>query len=126
MPYRKTKRSREQLARMQEGKARARMERALPDYPHALPDLRRRIIITDFDFGECIHTLDLYRTRRIDCFRVVVDGQPWKSRIGWSKILDEVQMRLDQALAAANARIEQMPARDPDSRPARVRGAGRD
>ena len=94
MPYRKTKRSREQLARMQEGKARARMERAAPDYPCTLPDLRRRITITDFDFGERIHTLDLYRTSRIDCFRVHVDGKPWKGRIGWSKILEGLRKSL--------------------------------
>ena len=28
---------------------------------------------------------------------------------GWSKILDEVQMRLDHAIASADARVESMP-----------------
>ena len=32
--------------------------------------------------------------------------------VGWSKILDEVQMRLDHAITAADARIEPMPHRD--------------
>lgn len=31
----------------------------------------------------------------------------------WSKILDEVQMRLDQAIASANARMAQMPNAEP-------------
>lgn len=66
----------------------ARMAHPAPDYPPALPELRRRIVITDFDFGERIHTLDPYRSNRVDCYRVHVDGKPWKARIGWSKILE--------------------------------------
>ena len=46
MAYRKTRRSREQIARMQEGKARSRMERPAPERAPELPDLRRRIVIT--------------------------------------------------------------------------------
>lgn len=85
--YRKTKRSKETLARMKAGKDRARMERPAPDYPAILPELRRRVVIIDYDFGEHIHTLDLYRTNRVDCYRVHVDDKPWKERIGWSRIL---------------------------------------
>jgi hypothetical protein len=33
--------------------------------------------------------------------------------IGWSKILDEVQLRLDHAIASTNARIESTPLADP-------------
>jgi hypothetical protein len=87
MPYRKTRRSAETQARMRAGKADARMARPAPDYPPALPDLRRRIVIIDYDFGERVHTLDLYKTSRVDCYRVHVDGSPWKDRIGWSRIL---------------------------------------
>lgn len=87
MTYIKIKRSKETLARMKAGKDAARMERPAPDYPRQMPELRRRIVITDFDFGERIHTLDLYRTNRIDMYRVHVDGQPWKARMGWSRIL---------------------------------------
>ena len=65
MPYRKTKRSKEILARMRAGRDAARMARPAPDYPSALPELRRRIVITDYDFGESIHTIDLYRTNRL-------------------------------------------------------------
>jgi len=87
MAFRKTKRSKETLSRMQAGKDAARMDRPAPDYPAALPELRRQIIIRDFDFGEKIHTLDLYQTDRVDCYRVFADGVEWKERIGWSKIL---------------------------------------
>ena len=87
MAYRKTKRSIETLAKMRAGRDRARMDSPALDYPSTLPELRRQIIIRDFDFGEKIHTLDLYRTNRVDCYRVVVDGAEWKRRIGWSQIL---------------------------------------
>lgn len=87
MSYRKTRRSKETLARMNAGKAAARLARPSPDYTPALPELRRRLIVIDYDFGERIHTLDLYRTNRIDCYRVVADGVEWKRRIGWSAIL---------------------------------------
>ena len=88
MAYRKTKRSKETLDRMKRGKALARMAGPAPDYPPTLPDLRRRIVIEDFDFGHSVHVLELYRTSRVDCYRVVADGKPWKARIGWSKALE--------------------------------------
>lgn len=94
MAYRKTRRSKETLAKMQAGKEAARMARPAPEYSPALPELRRRIVITDYDFGERVHTLDLYRTSRVDCYRVHVDGKPWKARIGWSKILEGLRKSL--------------------------------
>jgi TolA-binding protein len=33
--------------------------------------------------------------------------------VGWSKILDEIHLRLDQAITSANARIESMPSAEP-------------
>ena len=88
--YRLTKKAiaqRQKLAAMQRGKAAARMARQAPDYLPELPDLRRRIVIEDWDFSHKIHVLELHRTNRRDCYRVTVDGQPWKDRIGWSAIL---------------------------------------
>jgi hypothetical protein len=53
-----------------------------------IPELRRVIEITDFDSGEpIVHKLELYKTDRIDCYDVYVDGAIWKKRIGWSQIL---------------------------------------
>ena len=88
MTYRLTKKAAQtRLEAIRRGRERARIEGPAPDYPPALPELRRQIIIRDFDFGEKIHTLDLYRTDRRDCYKVIADGVEWKERIGWSKIL---------------------------------------
>lgn len=55
--------------------------------PQNIPELRRIIEITDYDSGEPItHKLELYKTDRIDCYKVLVDGKLWKNRIGWSNI----------------------------------------
>lgn len=99
MAYRKTKRSLETLTKMRAGRAVARMARPAPDYPPLLPKLRRQIIIRDFDFGERIHTLDLYRTNRVDCYRVVADGVEWKQRVGWSKILAGLRKSMPRVCA---------------------------
>lgn len=89
--YRLTKKAAAQRTRrlesMRRGKDAARMARPVEDRAPALPTLRRQIVIRDFDFGEAIHTLDLYKSDRRDCYRVLVDGKPWKDRIGWSAIL---------------------------------------
>lgn len=70
---------------------RTRMEQPAPDYVPQMPALRRRIVITDYDFGEVTHTIDLYRTNRIDCYRAVADGTEWKKRAGWSTVLEAVR-----------------------------------
>lgn len=87
MTYRKTTRYCQQLAAMRAAKAAKRMAAPAPDYPADLPDLRREILIIDHDFGRREHRLTLYRTRRVDCYRVEVDGQPWVDSMGWSRIL---------------------------------------
>ena len=76
---------------MQKGRERARMERPAPEYIPVLPELRRRVIVIDYDHGRVVHRIDLYRTSRIDCYRAEADGKPWKARIGWSKVLDVVR-----------------------------------
>ena len=89
MTYRLTKKAAQtRLEAMRRGRERARLDGPAPDYPAALPELRREIIIIDHDFGEKIHRLMLYRTDRVDCYRCVADGVEWKERVGWSKILD--------------------------------------
>ncbi len=84
----KAKAQRERYATMRRGRDVMRMSRSAPDYPSPLPNLRRRIVVESFEFGHDVHVLEFYRTNRIDCFRVVVDGVEWKSRIGWSKALE--------------------------------------
>lgn len=99
MSYRKTSKYRQQLAAMRAAKEALRMAGPRPDYPPALPDLRRRLIVIDYDFGERIHTLDMYRTDRADCYRVVADGVEWKSRIGWSRILAGLRKSMPRVAA---------------------------
>jgi hypothetical protein len=103
MTYRVTKKAeaqRQKLVAMRRGADAARMAAPAPDYPVALPDLRRRIVIEDFDFGHRVHVLELHKTDRVDCYRVEVDGKPWKDRIGWSKLLEGLRKSMPRAGAA--------------------------
>lgn len=90
-----TKRQKEQRARkleaMRRGKDRARMERPAPGRAPDLPELRREVIVIDYDSGEPVtNTLHLYRTRRVDTYRIEANGQPWK-RCGWSAALERLR-----------------------------------
>lgn len=91
MSYRKRTKCSAKLAAMRASADRTRMEQPAPDYVPQMPALRRRIVITDYDFGEVTHTIDLYRTNRIDCYRAVADGTEWKKRAGWSTVLEAVR-----------------------------------
>jgi len=88
MAYKKRNKMSEKYANMRKAKEQKRLEGPAPDYPPILPNLRRKIIIIDYDFGEVTHEINLYRTGRIDQYKAVADGKPWKARIGWSKILE--------------------------------------
>lgn len=76
------------------------MARPLEERPPELPELRREIIIRDYDFGLVEHTIRLYRTNRIDCYRAEADGKLWKSRIGWSRVLDALRRSFLRVSAA--------------------------
>lgn len=65
MSYRKRTKCSAKLATLRDAADRARMAQPAPDYVPQMPELRRRIVITDFDFGEVTHTIDLCRTNRI-------------------------------------------------------------
>ena len=86
MSYRVTAKAKE-YARKRLAKEAKRLAGPAPDYPPDMPELRRRIVIESFDFGHDVHVMEFYRTNRIDCFRVVVDGKEWKKRIGFSMAL---------------------------------------
>ena len=72
---------------MREAKELKRLESVCPDPFHQLPDLRKTIVITNFDFGEEVHMFELMKTGRIDQYRVLVDSIEWKNKIGLSGIL---------------------------------------
>lgn len=79
------------MAAARAAKARKREDGPAPNYPPAPPALRRTVIIIDHDFGTVEHRIDLYRTNRIDCYRVVADGIEWKQRAGWSTVLEGIR-----------------------------------
>lgn len=65
-----------------------------------LPDRRRVVIVIDYDTGQpAMHVIELFRTRRIDCYRAVADGRPWKARIGWSRVLDGLRRAMPRVHA---------------------------
>lgn len=99
MSYRVTKRQHERLAAMRAAKERRRIERGTEDRPPELPALRRRIVIVDYDHGRTVHRLDLYRSDRVDCYDVHVDGKPWQRRIGWSRILSGLRKSMPRVLS---------------------------
>jgi hypothetical protein len=74
---------------MRQAKARRRMELPPPDY-YISPDIAkpvRRLTLEDCLTG-ATHTMTFFiSAKRIDQFRVEVDGQPWKAKIGWSRAL---------------------------------------
>lgn len=89
--FRKRKIGSKKLEAMRLGKEVARMARPLEDRAPELPTLRRRIVVEDFDFGHVTHTIELFKTNRIDCYRAVCDGVEWRKRIGWSGALEAVR-----------------------------------
>lgn len=91
MAYRKRTRCSAKLAALRAAADRHRMELPAPDYVPAMPELRRTILVVDHDFGTVEHRLDLYRTNRIDCYRVVADVVEWKKRAGWSTVLEALR-----------------------------------
>ena len=88
MAYRRTDRYHRRIRAMREGKARARMERE-PVIRWQPPELRRRLIVEDYDTGTPLRTvIDMHRTSRIDCYRVTVNGIMQAGRPGWTRVLD--------------------------------------
>ncbi|RJQ22013.1 MAG: hypothetical protein C4560_03030 [Nitrospiraceae bacterium] len=78
------------LKAMREAKEQIRLNGPAPDYPPALPHLRREIIVRDYDFGLVEHRILCYECGRIDCYRVELDGRPWLTkRVGWARLLRE-------------------------------------
>ena len=102
MAYKKRSNYSKKLAKMREAKERKRLEQGAPDYPPLLPNLRRKIIIIDYDFGEVRHEINLYKTNRIDQYKAIADGKPWKDRIGWSKILEGLRKSLIRVNSTRN------------------------
>ena len=89
--YRKRNNCSKKLANMRQARERLRLESDPPDYPAILPKLRREIIIIDHDFGTVVEHMKLYKSNRIDCYRVEVDGKTFLKRLGWAKCIELVR-----------------------------------
>lgn len=75
------------LEAMRRGRDRANANKPPRLYPPMLPELRREVIVIDYDSGQPVtHTLHLFKTRRVDTYRIEADGKPWKCG-GWSAAL---------------------------------------
>lgn len=104
MPYRRSPRYQQRIAlrqrAMQEGRARARMERPQP-VRWTPPDLRRRLIVEDYDTGTVKRVvIDMHATPRIDSYRVRIDGKPQPQRMGWSRILGLLRVAMPRKCSA--------------------------
>ncbi|WP_305046348.1 hypothetical protein [Geoalkalibacter sp.] len=89
------------MARARAAKEKIRLEGPSPDYPVKLPQVRRRVIVEDYDFGETVrHEFVLERSNRTDCYRVIVDGVTIPSRMGWAKTLEMVRKAFVRVAAA--------------------------
>lgn len=103
MAFRKSNRYSRQLAAARADKERRRLEGAAPDYPVTLPDLRREVLVIDYDSGAPVaHHWLLYRTGRVDQYRVVEQGRPWRGEHGWSRVLAQVRQRFPRVLSEAD------------------------
>ena len=80
-----------QSVSMNRAKERKRLESSAPDYPMDIPYHRKTIIYINYDFGKEMHILNLYKTKRIDCYDVYCDGELWKKKIGMSRILEGIR-----------------------------------
>lgn len=89
----RTKGSQKFCAAMARARAEAkRLTSDHPDYGPDLPEIRRRIVVEDYDCGEIIrHEFVLFRSNRIDSYIVEVDGQRLGKRYGWARTLELVR-----------------------------------
>jgi hypothetical protein len=67
--------------------AEKRMAADPPVYPPDLPQVRRRLIVEDYDFGLVRHEFLLEKTGRRDVYLVSVDGQQI-GRMDWSRVVE--------------------------------------
>lgn len=82
----------ERMRRWREVREQKRLDWPVPQYPYEPPEIRRRIIVEDYDYGRTVrHEFVLLRSDRIDCYRVAVDGQLLPGRMGWARILELIR-----------------------------------
>lgn len=101
MAYRKSHRYSRQLAAARAAKERLRLDGPAPAYPAELPELRREVVVVDYDTGvPVVSHWRLYRSARVDCYRVEEMGRAWAGRHGWARVLSAVRQRFPRVLSA--------------------------
>ena len=104
--YRRTRKYQQVREADRQRRARAtrdrnRLEGPAPDYPPELPELRMRITLERFDGAPQRHVFELLKSRRVDMFRVTVDGQPWAT-CGLSRVLEGLRKATPRVLGPRN------------------------
>ena len=102
--YRVTKRARQQQEKFaamgrKSQLVQAENRRRLPRQIWEPPSVRRVVTITDYDFGKVTHTMELRRSDRIDCYDCYINGELWKSRIGWSRVTEWLRKAMPRVRA---------------------------
>lgn len=91
MAYRKRIIQSKKMENARVAKERKRLECDEPERKWIPPNLRRKIIIIDYDMGKpVVHKIDLYKSDRIDQYIVKVDDKLWK-KAGWAKTLEGIR-----------------------------------
>lgn len=98
MAYRQTRKYKQQRL----GPRGGRTPRDPADEAAPLPELRIRITVERFDFGEERHVFELWRTRRVDTYEIFVDGKPWKNA-GITDALVGLRKALPRVMSARSA-----------------------
>lgn len=98
--YRKRNKCSRKLTAMRAAKERKRLASDPPEYPINLPDLRREVVVIDHDFGIVVEHMQLYRSHRIDCYQIIVDGQPFGKPMGWARCLELIRKSFLRVRAA--------------------------
>ena len=82
------------MQRMRDAKERKRLEsEPTHNYRYKPPKLRRILIVIDFDLGyRVVKFFKMYRTNRIDTYRVV-DECGVEVRAGWSNFINKYLMK---------------------------------
>lgn len=93
----KYKRQCKQLASARDKKEKLRAANAEPR-PAPLPEKRITIEVTRHDFNNEKHIFELHQGKRIDMYRVFVDGKPWK-HCGLSTVLAGIRKSMPRILA---------------------------
>jgi len=79
--------------RMRDAKEQKRLDGPSPEYSLPVPNLRRIVIVIDFDFNRrIVKFFKMYKTKRIDSYRVV-DEAGVTIKIGWARFINLYLMK---------------------------------